>query len=203
MSVTGRRYQPVRRRVGLPVEADFEIVSVELGDPSPGEVLVQKVYFSVDPYHREEMAERGSWELHAPLEGRTMGQVIASGVDAVPIGELVVHRKAYSTHALVTDLRDYRDARWRANISVPGNPGRDRSDGLGGANDDRRHTGGRVSASHCSRRRGWNGGRPYRQSPRGGKGRRGHGLGRQGWASPSRTLDEVVNYRAERTSAAP
>jgi NADPH-dependent curcumin reductase CurA len=105
VSVTGRRYQLVRRPVGLPVEADFEIVSVELGDPSPDEVLVQNVYFSVDPYHREEMAELGGWELHAPLEGRTIGRVIASGVDAVPIGELVVHRKAYSTHALVTDFR--------------------------------------------------------------------------------------------------
>jgi N-terminal domain of oxidoreductase len=182
-------YQLVRRRVGLPLEADFEIVSVELGDPSPGEVLVRNVYFSVDPYHREEMAERGGWELHAHLEGQTIGQVIASGVDAVPIGELVVHRKAYSTHALVTDFRTIvMPAGVPTSAYLPGNPGRDRSDGLGGPNDDRRHTGGRVSASHCSRRRGWNGGRPYRQSPRGGKGRRGHGLGRQGWASPSRTL---------------
>jgi N-terminal domain of oxidoreductase len=57
VSVNGRRYQLVRRPVGLLVEADFEIVSMELGDPSPDELLVQSVYFSVDPYHREEIAE--------------------------------------------------------------------------------------------------------------------------------------------------
>jgi NADPH-dependent curcumin reductase CurA len=73
-SVTGRRYQLVRRPVGLPVEADFEIVSVALGDPSPGEVLVRNVYFSVDPYHREEMAERGGWENNMRLDpGRRDG----------------------------------------------------------------------------------------------------------------------------------
>lgn len=105
MTITARRYQLSRRPVGLPVEADFEIVEVELPAPAAGELLVENLCFSVDAYHREAMEAGGPWQLHEPMEGRTIGRVLASGIDAVSPDDLVFHRQAYATHALVTDYR--------------------------------------------------------------------------------------------------
>jgi len=105
MTITARRYQLRRHPVGLPVDADFEIVEVALPAPGTDELLVENLYFSVDPYHREAMEAGGPWPLHAPMEGRTVGRVLASGVDTIQPDDLVFHRQAYSTHALVTDYR--------------------------------------------------------------------------------------------------
>lgn len=99
-----RRLQLVRRPVGLPRPEDFEIADITLDDPSPGELLVENVLFSVDPYHREAMDE-GNLDLHDQLEGRTIGRVLESAVDGIDAGTLVFHRKAYASHALVDGYR--------------------------------------------------------------------------------------------------
>lgn len=99
-----RRLQLARRPVGLPVPDDFEVAELTLGDPEAGQLLVENVLFSVDPYHREAMDE-GHLDLHDQLEGRTIGRVLASAVDGVAPGALVFHRKAYATHSLVDDFR--------------------------------------------------------------------------------------------------
>ena len=43
------------RPEGLPGENDFELVEVELPEPAEGEILVQNIYMSVDPYMRGRM----------------------------------------------------------------------------------------------------------------------------------------------------
>ena len=55
------------RIVGMPKESDFELVEAPLPEPAAGEVLVQNLYTSVDPYMRGGMR---SAELGKPLEGR-------------------------------------------------------------------------------------------------------------------------------------
>lgn len=104
MSLTARRVQLVRRPVGLPVADDVEIVDVALPDVTPGTLLVENLLYSVDPYHREAL-DAGHWPLHGPWEGRTVGRVLESGVPGVAEGDLVFHRSAYATHAVVTDHR--------------------------------------------------------------------------------------------------
>lgn len=62
-----------------------------------GQALVENVHFSVDPYMRECMD--GDWDLHAPLEGRTIGRVLQSSSDALRPGDWVFHRQGWRTHA--------------------------------------------------------------------------------------------------------
>lgn len=99
-----RSLRLARRPNGLPRDDDFELVEEESPRLARGEVLVENRYFSVDPYHREEM-EEGHWALHGPMEGRTVGVVIESADPGLPPGTMVAHRRAYATHAVVGDAR--------------------------------------------------------------------------------------------------
>ncbi|WP_409496512.1 NADP-dependent oxidoreductase [Amycolatopsis sp. cmx-11-12] len=89
----------VRRPRGLPVPEDFTFVEGPVPKPADGMALVENVYLSVDPYMRESMDE--IWELNVPLEGRSIGRVVESHADGLAEGDLVFHRQAWRTHALV------------------------------------------------------------------------------------------------------
>lgn len=89
----------VSRPHGWPTAEQFTFVEETMPEPGPGTALVENVYLSVDPYMRECMDEL--WELHAPLEGRSIGRVIASQDPQLAVGDLVFHRNAWRTHALV------------------------------------------------------------------------------------------------------
>jgi NADPH-dependent curcumin reductase CurA len=52
MAATQRQFQLVARPIGLPKESDFKLVEAPLPAPQQGEVIVQTVYLSVDPYMR-------------------------------------------------------------------------------------------------------------------------------------------------------
>ncbi|MEY6569520.1 NADP-dependent oxidoreductase, partial [Streptomyces sp. PGLac3x] len=90
----------IRRPRGAPVPEDFAFVTEPVPELLPGTALVENTWLSVDPYMRENMD--GEWELHAPLEGRTLGRVVASAEPALPEGALVLHRQGWRTHAAVT-----------------------------------------------------------------------------------------------------
>ena len=91
--------QQTARPDGLPTPADFELVRAQVPDPAPGTALVENLYLSVDPYHREVMDEG---PLGSPLEGRALGRVLASRDPGLAAGDLVFHRQGWRTHALVT-----------------------------------------------------------------------------------------------------
>ncbi|MFF4186399.1 zinc-binding dehydrogenase [Streptomyces sp. NPDC001691] len=91
--------QQTARPVGRPVPADFALVRAQVPDPAPGTALVENLYLSVDPYHREVM---DAGPLHTPLEGRALGRVLASRDPGLAEGDLVFHRQGWRTHALVT-----------------------------------------------------------------------------------------------------
>ena len=61
------------RPTGLPRETDFELAKVELAETGEGEILVQNIYMSVDPYMRGRMYDRKSYvpplQLGLPLDG--------------------------------------------------------------------------------------------------------------------------------------
>ncbi|MGF1431565.1 NADP-dependent oxidoreductase [Kitasatospora sp. LaBMicrA B282] len=91
----------VSRPTGRPSAANFDFVTEQLPPLPAGQVLVENVYLSVDPYMREAMDE-GGWELNAPLEGRTVGRVIESRTPELAVGDLVFHRRAWRTHVQLT-----------------------------------------------------------------------------------------------------
>ncbi|MER7750547.1 NADP-dependent oxidoreductase [Kitasatospora sp. NPDC097643] len=124
---TARAVHLVSRPDGAPTAENFAFVEERVPALAAGEALVENVYQSVDPYMREEMDE-GGWELHAPLEGRTVGRVVESRADALPVGTLVQHRKAWRTHSVVTAdtatlLPDLAGVPLSAHLSVLGGTG--------------------------------------------------------------------------------
>ncbi|WP_369233079.1 NADP-dependent oxidoreductase [Streptomyces sp. R21] len=104
MNDTGRNdialtVQQTARPTGFPTPDHFRFVESPVPEPAPGTALVENLYWSVDPYHREMMD--GDFELNAPLEGRALGRVIASRDPALPEGEIVFHRHGWRTHSVV------------------------------------------------------------------------------------------------------
>jgi NADPH-dependent curcumin reductase CurA len=94
-----------RRPQGEPVAEDFDVVVVDLPDPSPGQVVVRNVLMSVDPYMRVRMANLPTypaWEIGDPLDGSAVGVVVRSASDALPVGTVVSHRLGWRDHTLVS-----------------------------------------------------------------------------------------------------
>ncbi|WP_439657437.1 zinc-binding dehydrogenase [Lentzea sp. HUAS TT2] len=86
----------VRRPSGAPTSDDFTVVSAPLPSLADGQVLVENVYLSVDPYMRQLM-DTGE----AGLEGRAIGRVVESRSAEFPTGTTVFHRAGWATHAVV------------------------------------------------------------------------------------------------------
>ncbi|GII61163.1 NADP-dependent oxidoreductase [Sphaerisporangium krabiense] len=89
----------VARPQGWPVAEQFAYLDVPTPAPGPGQALVENLYLSVDPYMRERMDVD---ELGVPLEGRSIGQVVHSRDLLLSVGDLVLHRHGWRSHALVT-----------------------------------------------------------------------------------------------------
>ncbi|WP_405470115.1 NADP-dependent oxidoreductase [Streptomyces canus] len=94
------------RPTGFPAPEHFRFVESRVPEPSRGTALVENLYWSVDPYHREMMD--ADFELNAPLEGRALGRIVASREPSLPEGQLVFHRKGWRTHSVVTPAETRR-----------------------------------------------------------------------------------------------
>lgn len=99
MTHTSKAVHQVSRPHGWPTAANFTFVEETIPVPVPGTALVENIYLSVDPYMRQAMNE--IWQLHAPLEGRSIGRVVDSRDSGLQVGDLVFHRDGWRTHALV------------------------------------------------------------------------------------------------------
>lgn len=94
--------QQTARPHGFPGTEDFAFVESAIPDPAVGTALVENLYWSVDPYHREMMDDvPGGFAIHTPLEGRTLGRVVATRTPKLSEGEIVFHRQGWRTHAVV------------------------------------------------------------------------------------------------------
>ncbi len=82
------------RPEGMPRETDFEFAEIQLPEIGEGEVLVQNIYMSVDPYMRGRMYDRKSYippfQIGMPLDGGCVGRVIASKKDSFQVGDYVL-----------------------------------------------------------------------------------------------------------------
>lgn len=103
MNETALTVHQTARPQGFPTAEHFAFVESTVPDPAAGSALVENLYWSVDPYHREMMDDiPGGFALGEPLEGRTIGRVIASRTPQLAEGEIVFHRQGWRTHAVVT-----------------------------------------------------------------------------------------------------
>ncbi|MFD3553068.1 NADP-dependent oxidoreductase [Streptomyces goshikiensis] len=119
------------RPTGFPAASDFTLVRTPVPEPAPGTALVENLLLSVDPYHRGLMdGGEGGFELDTPLEGRSVGRVVASRDPGLSEGDLVFHRSGWRTHALVTlgvdgtrRLRGHQGVPLEAYLSILGGTG--------------------------------------------------------------------------------
>ena len=126
------RVQMKRRPDGFARPDDFEVVTLPRPEPREGEVLVQNIWMSVDPYMRRSMDEDGKdlapWPIGGALDGPSIGRVIASRHPGFGEGDLVESMSGWQEHFISsgTDFIPYltpNDA--RAVRSAPGARPRD------------------------------------------------------------------------------
>ena len=82
-----------RRPVGMPQAEDFAVREAELPSPGEGEVTVENICMSVDPYMRGRMVDRKSYtppfQVGEALTGGAIGRVVQSNAPDLPVGEHV------------------------------------------------------------------------------------------------------------------
>jgi len=84
-----RQIHLVRRPNGVPVPGDFAIVDVATPDAGEGQVQVQNLLMSVDPYMRPRLT--ADQPLNAPMLGGGLGCVVQSNNPRFQVGDLVRH----------------------------------------------------------------------------------------------------------------
>jgi NADPH-dependent curcumin reductase CurA len=85
----GRQIHLVRRPNGVPVSDDFAVVQVEVADAADGEVQVQNLLMSVDPYMRPRLT--ADQPLGVAMIGGGIGRVVQSRNPKFAEGVLVRH----------------------------------------------------------------------------------------------------------------
>jgi NADPH-dependent curcumin reductase CurA len=103
--VKGREVRLVARPVGAPTPDCFDLVEVDLPEPTDGQVLVRNTFMSVDPYMRGRMSDARSYvppfELGRAMEGGAVGEVVASADPGLAVGDVVLHNLGWRDLALV------------------------------------------------------------------------------------------------------
>lgn len=101
-SITTSQIHLIRRPEGLPRPGDFTLVRADLPALGPGQVLVENLYMSVDPYMRRSMDAEAKdlepWPLNAPLNGPSVGRVLASRHPGYRSGDIVESMSGWQAH---------------------------------------------------------------------------------------------------------
>jgi NADPH-dependent curcumin reductase CurA len=110
---------------GTPTADNFELVDVDVLSPKDGEVLVENVYMSVDPYMRGRMRE--AWGPGDELQGGALGRVLESSFEGLKKGDFVSHGLGWREHATLSGKAcakvDPNLAPLQAYLGVMGMPG--------------------------------------------------------------------------------
>jgi hypothetical protein len=131
MTTTSREVRLKSRPQGLPTPANFEIASVELPAPGPGEVQVKNTWMTVDPYMRGRMNDVKSYSppfaLGEAMQGGAVGEVTASNDPSFKAGDLVQSflgwREAFNAPAGAVQKLDTYGLPPQAFLGVAGMPG--------------------------------------------------------------------------------
>ena len=107
VTVRARRIVLGQRPVGLPRDDDFSRETVDLPSLADGDVAVESLYLSVDPYMRNRMGGP-EWlgpaqGLGTPVTGGVIGRVIQSRSHAWAVGDVVLGHYGWQTAAVVPE----------------------------------------------------------------------------------------------------
>ena len=119
------------RPAGVPTPDNFELATVNLPDPGPGEVQVRNSWMTVDPYMRGRMNDVQSYvppfQIGEALQGGAVGEVIASNDPAFKAGDAVQSffgwREAFNAPAAAVQKLDTHGLPPQAFLGVAGMPG--------------------------------------------------------------------------------
>ena len=88
----------------MPKESDFKLVETPIPAPNAGEMLVESLYVSVDPYMRGRISDAKSYaaavEIGGVMVGGVVGKVVASNNPRFAVGEIVQGEFGWQTHAI-------------------------------------------------------------------------------------------------------
>jgi NADPH-dependent curcumin reductase CurA len=79
----------VRRPRGVPEPDDFALIEASVGQPAEGDVVIDSLWMSVDPYMRPRLD--ADQPLNAPLLGGGIGRIVESRHERYREGDLVRH----------------------------------------------------------------------------------------------------------------
>ena len=105
-----RQVHLVARPTEKPTCEHFEMVEVELPPLGEGQVLVQNLYMSVDPYMRRSMDEVAKdlepWPIRGPLNGPSIGKVVESRNSNFAVGDIVQSMSGWQAH-FISDADEF------------------------------------------------------------------------------------------------
>jgi len=119
------------RPQGLPTHDNFELVTIDLPDPGPGQAQVRNLWMTVDPYMRGRMNDVKSYvppfALGEALQGGAVGEVVASNDPSLKPGDLVLSmlgwREAFNAPVGALQKLDTQGLPPQAFLGVAGMPG--------------------------------------------------------------------------------
>ncbi|HEY1562886.1 MAG TPA: NADP-dependent oxidoreductase [Caulobacteraceae bacterium] len=128
---TSREIRLKSRPVGEPTAANFDLATVTLADPEPGQVQVRNSWMTVDPYMRGRMNDVQSYvppfQIGEALQGGAVGEVIASNDPAFKAGDAVQSffgwREAFNAPAAAVQKLETHGLPPQAFLGVAGMPG--------------------------------------------------------------------------------
>ncbi len=130
-TIVSREIRLKSRPEGMPRPADFELAEVVVPDPGENQLLVKNLFMSVDPYMRGRMIDRKSYippfQVGQPLDGGSIGEVMASNNDRFKVGDIVVTfqgwREAFISDGAGLTIIDPKTAPVQTFLGTLGMPG--------------------------------------------------------------------------------
>ncbi|GAA4477269.1 NADP-dependent oxidoreductase [Rhodococcus olei] len=111
LPVENTRIVLASRPVGEPQSSDFRVETVPVPVPGDGELLLETLYLSLDPYMRGRMSDAESYADPVPLDavmvGGTVCRVVDSRSPGFAAGDVVLSFSGWQTHSLA-DARHVR-----------------------------------------------------------------------------------------------
>ena len=102
--VVNRRITLAARPVGFPKDSDFGLVEDTLSEPAEGELLLQTLYLSLDPYMRGRISEARSYaasvEIGQTMVGGTVSSVVVSHHPKYKSGDIVLSYSGWQDYEL-------------------------------------------------------------------------------------------------------
>ena len=102
---TSREIHLAARPHGWPTADTFRLVTVEVPDPGPGQVVIRNQFMSVDPYMRGRMNDGPSYappyRVGEVMHGRAVGEVVESNDPTLPVGRVVAHEAGWREYAVI------------------------------------------------------------------------------------------------------